>query len=82
MAARGVRRPPAATATAECERRGCKRTDGLVGGCCSDTCLRANMDREDLPPVTVLSPNKAGGFGRDINRMERQPVHLPKSVAR
>jgi hypothetical protein len=37
------------------------------------------MGPEDMPPVTVLARNKAGGFGRDIHWMVRQPVHLPKA---
>jgi hypothetical protein len=60
-----------------CQRPKCKRTDGLIGGYCSDACLQADMDREDRPPVTVLAPNKSGGFGRDIHWTVRQPVHLP-----
>lgn len=63
-----------------CQRRGCTNTDGLIGGYCSDTCLQADMAPDDLPPVTVLSPNKAGGFGRGINWMVRQPVHLPRDL--
>ena len=65
-----------------CQRRECKRTVDHVSGYCSDTCLQAEMAPDDLPPVTVLAPNKAGGFGRDIERMVRQPVFLPKAAGR
>ena len=60
-----------------CQRPKCKRTDGLIGGYCSDACLQADAPDDDLPPVTVLAPNKSGGFGRGISWMTRQPVHLP-----
>lgn len=63
-----------------CQRPSCERTDELVGGYCSDVCLQADMAPDDLPPVTVLAPNKAGGFGRDIHWMQRTPVHLPGSA--
>lgn len=56
----------------------CKNTDGLIGGYCSDTCLQNDMAPDDLPPVTICAPNKSGGFGRDLSRTTRQPVHLPR----
>ncbi|MDG4784389.1 hypothetical protein O7626_00315 [Micromonospora sp. WMMD1102] len=68
------------TAPQTCARPECTRTDELVGGYCSDTCLRADMAPDDLPPVTVLGPNKSGGFGRDIHWMIPQPVHVPPWV--
>ena len=75
-----ISRPRAVAALATCERPECKRTDELIGGYCSDTCLQADMAPDDLPPVTVLaSKHKAGGFGRDLHWAVRQPVFLPKS---
>lgn len=63
-----------------CERPECKRTEGLIGGYCSDTCLQADTASDDLPPVTVLARNKAGGFGRGLHWMQRQPVYLPPTT--
>jgi hypothetical protein len=65
--------------TDTCMRRECDRVTDHLSGYCSDLCLQAEMAPEDLPPVTVLARNKAGGFGRDIHWMVRQPVHLPKA---
>ena len=60
-----------------CKLSSCRETTDHVSSYHSDGCLQEDMAPDYLPPVTVLAPNKAGGFGHDICRMEKQYVHLP-----
>lgn len=46
-----------------------------MSGYCSDVCLLLDQDL-DAPPVTVLSPNKAGGAGRGLQWQVPHPVAL------
>lgn len=61
----------------QCVRPGCGHTTDHISGYHSDACLQAEMAPDDLPPVTVLAPNKSGGFGRGMAWSQRTPVHLP-----
>ena len=64
----------------KCALPGCDATTDHISGYCTDACLQADMDDDDLPPVTVVSPNKSGGFGRGLHWAVRQPVRLPKRM--
>lgn len=59
-----------------CKLPECDQTTDHPSGYHTDECLQADMAPDYLPPVTVLAPNKAGGFGHDINWMVPQPVRL------
>lgn len=58
----------------ECERKVCSQE--TVGDLryCSDHCY--GLDNDPVP-VTVLSRNKAGGFGRALHWQTPDPVVLP-----
>lgn len=58
-----------------CERKGCVAKTEEDLRYCSDWCY--NLDNDDFTPVTVLSPNKANGFGYGLEWSERQPVIVP-----
>lgn len=58
---------------------GCDRPGNPISGFCSDTCLQS-MFLEDDVPVTVLSPNKAGGFGRSLAWQVPQSLRIPESL--
>ena len=59
-----------------CTRKRCPRPANHVSGYCSDTCLQADHD-VDLPPVTVLAPNKQDGFGVSLYWAIPVPVKVP-----
>lgn len=60
-----------------CDRPKCKRetTDDWLY--CSEQCY--GLDN-DPTPVTVVSPNKAGGFGHGLHWSTPDPVHVPYVV--
>lgn len=57
-----------------CDRPGCLKAAPPGELYCSDTCYDADNDPN---PVTVVAPNKTGGFGNDLHWQDRTPVHLP-----
>jgi hypothetical protein len=58
-----------------CARKKCTASTDHVSGYCSDICLGSDHD-VDLPPVTVLALNKAGGFGTSLHWAARTPVQV------
>lgn len=59
-----------------CARPKCRMKTGHTSGYCSDVCLQLDQDF-DIPAL-VLSPGKAGGFGRALHWADRTPVHIPR----
>lgn len=57
----------------QCDRRGCREQviDDLLY--CSQRCF--DLDNDPVP-ITVLSPNKHGGYGTGLEWQERRPVVL------
>lgn len=62
-----------------CNRPSCTRTTDHISGYCSDLCVQLEHD-SDLPPLTVLTRNKEGGFGTSLAWQVRVPVFLPSST--